>query len=256
MMSSLAKIFLFLSVLLAAAAAQAQITTSRVNVRVTGARCGELRNVFLVINNRDLEDHWIKLDPAGTCRWTTDLGESGTVSPALSHFSLRFDSGRTDCHRAAANEQLVVAELEFPCCRQDTLRNVRVTTDPPMPVSYLRDVRPFAESRTGAVRCIERGSFAGGTGAIRHTQFTGEDVFLQLGMSTPKIVMPGLLLDDVVVDDGPLVMTRDDVVYRLTVQRAKGKGRSAPTLSSNAISIDVKKLGELKLRSAEIEVLK
>lgn len=53
-------------VLLAATAAQAQLTTSRVNVLVTGARCGELQNVFLVIDGEDLEDQWILVRPTLT----------------------------------------------------------------------------------------------------------------------------------------------------------------------------------------------
>ncbi|HEV7923319.1 MAG TPA: hypothetical protein VGR02_21255, partial [Thermoanaerobaculia bacterium] len=77
-----------------------------------------------------------------------------------------------------------------------------------------------------------------------------------LGPADRKGQTLGLLLDDIVVDDGTLVLNRDGVVYRLIVQRAKGKGRSAPTLSSNAISLDIKKLGELKLERAEIEVIK
>jgi hypothetical protein len=245
-----------LFVLFAASTLQAQITTSRVNVLVTGARCGELKNVFLVIDGDDVEDRWIRLEPAGACRWTADLGEGGTLSTALSKFSLRVDFARTDCRQAVANEEKLAAELEFPCCSQGPLRSVRVTTDPPMPVSYLRDVRPMAGTRNRGIKCIEEGMFAEGMGAIRSTQFSGEDVFLQLGADKPKPKIPGLLLDDIVVDGGPRVLTRDDVVYRLTVQRAQGKMQTTPTLSSNAIAIDKKKLGDLKFRQATIEVLK
>lgn len=235
---------------------QAQITTSRVNVLITGARCAELNNVFLVIDDEDLEERWIALEPAGRCRWTADLGESGSLSTALSHFSLRVDFGRTDCRQAAPNEEKLVAELEFACCAQGPPRNIRVRTEPPMPVSYLRDVRPLAGTPVRSIRCIEGGAFAEGTGAIRHAQFSGEDVYLQLGTARPKRTTPGLLLDDIVTDDGALVLTRDGVAYRLAVQRAKGKARTTPTLSPNALAIDIKKLGELKLQRAEIEVLK
>ena len=239
-----------------AAAAQARLTTSRVNVLITGARCGELQKVFLVIDDEDLEDRWIQMDNTGGCHWTADLGENGSISTTLSHFSLRVDFARTDCRQAAANEEKLAAELEFSCCIQGPLRNVSVKTDPPMPVSYVRNVPKDRAPRIRAVPCFEGGTFAAGTGSIRHAQFSGEDVYLQLGTSEPKRRMPGLLLDDIVVDDGTLVMTRDGVAYRLIVQRAKGKSRSAPTLSSNAIAVDVKKLGELKFKRAEIEVIK
>lgn len=242
-------------VLLAAAAAQAQITTSHVKVLVTGKRCSELKDVYLVINGDDLEDRWVKLDPAGTCRWTADLG-SGTISTSNARFSLRGDFARSDCQNAAANETELSANLEFACCVQGPLRNVSVKIEPPMPVSYVRDVRPFAGARIRGIRCLERATFSEGQGAISHAQFSGEDIYLQLGPVDRKRQTIGLLLDDIVVDDGTLVLTRDGVVYRLIVQRAKGKGGSAPTLSSNAISLDIKKLGELKFQRAEIEVIK
>ncbi|HEX2121739.1 MAG TPA: hypothetical protein VHL59_08865, partial [Thermoanaerobaculia bacterium] len=232
--------------LLAATAAQAQITTSRVNVLVTGKRCAELKEVYLVINGEDLEDQWVRLEPAGTCRWTADLG-AGSISTSIAQFSIRGDLARSDCQKAAANEEALTANLEFACCVQGPLRNVRVKIVPPMPVSYVRAVRPFAGARVRGIPCLERATFSEGEGSIGHTQFTGEDVYLHLGPADRKRQMFGLLLDDIVDDDGPLVLTRDGVVYRMVVQRAKGKARSAPTLSSNAISLDIKKLGELKL---------
>jgi len=250
-----AKTLLSVLVLLAAAAAQAQITTSRVNVLVTGKRCGDLKELYLVINGDDLEDRWVRLEPAGTCRWTADLGE-GSISTSVAGFSIRGDFARSDCQRAAANETKLTANLEFACCVQGPLRNVSVKVHPPMPVTYIRDVRPFAAARIPSIKCQERATFGEGQGTISHAQFSGEDVYLHLGPFDRKRPTLGLLLDDVVADDGTLVLTRDGVVYRLAVQRAKGKSRSAPTLSSNAISVDIKKLGQLKLERAEIEVIK
>jgi hypothetical protein len=242
-------------VLLAATAVEAQITTSRVKVLVTGKRCSELKEVYLVINGDDVEDRWVKLDPAGTCRWTADLGD-GSISTSVAGFSLRGDFARSDCQKAAANEQDLSANLEFACCVQGPLRNVSVKIEPAMPVSYVRAVQPFAASRIRGIKCLERATFGQGQGAISHAQFAGEDVYLHLGPVDRKQPTLGLLLDDIVVDDGAVVLTRDGVVYRLIVQRAKGKDRSAPTLSPNAISLDIKKLGELKFQRAEIEVIK
>ncbi len=242
-------------ILLASTAVQAQITTSRVKVLVTGKRCSELKEAYLVINGADLEDQWVKLEPAGTCRWTADLGD-GSISTDRAKFSLRGDFARSDCQQAAPNEQELSANLEFACCAQDPLRNVSVKIQPPMPFTYVRDVRPFTGDRIHGIKCLERGTFADGQGSIGHTQFSGEDVYLHLGPYDRKQPTLGLLLDDLVVDDGTLVLTRAGVVYRLLVQRAKGKERSAPTLSSNAISLDTRKLGELKLERAEIEVIK
>src|SRR5688572_11129828 len=159
-------------VLLTAGAAQAQITTSHVKVLVTGKRCSELKDVYLVINGNDLEDRWVKLDPAGTCRWTADLGE-GTISRSIAQFSLRGDFARSDCQKAAASEEELSANLEFACCAQGPLRNVSVKIEPPMPVSYVRSVRPFAGARVPGIRnCVERATFTAGQGAIGHAQFS------------------------------------------------------------------------------------
>jgi len=242
-------------VFLAAAAAQAQITTAHVKVLVTGKHCGELKDVALVINGDDLEERWIKLDPAGACRWTADLGD-GTISTSTAKFSLRAGLARSDCQKAAANEAELSANLEFSCCAEGPFRNVKVTIDPPMPATYVRDVRPSAADRIPGIRCIEKATFLQGRGAIDDAQFDSEQVFLHLGPFDPKRQTLGLLLNDTVVDSGVLVLTRDGVVYRLTVQRAKGKMQSAPALSSNAISLDIKKLGELHFQHAEIEVIK
>jgi hypothetical protein len=242
-------------VFLAAATAQAQITTSNVKVLVSGRQCGELKDVSLVINEDDDEDHWIKLDSDGTCRWKADLGD-GTISTSTARFSLRADLGRSGCQKAKANATEMIAHLEFSCCIGGPLHNVTMKIEPPMPVTYVRDVPPFERDRIPGVRCLEFATFKQGRGAIGNAQFDGEHVYLHLGPFDSKRPTLGLLLNDIVVDDGTLVLTRDDVVYRLTVQRAKGKMRSAPTLSSNAISIDIKKLGDLKFERAELEVIK
>jgi hypothetical protein len=239
---------------LAAATAQVHITTSHVRVLITGTgqHCPELHDVSIVMDDDD--NHWFGLDNVGKCLWTRDLGERNSFSTKFSHFSLRVDSGRTDCRQAGANEKELVAEFEFTCCKDDTARNLHVKTVPPMPVSYLRDVPQTRGEPT--LRCVERGSFPEGDGRIGNTQFHGEKIYLQLGRAKPMPGINGLPLNDIVLDGRTVLLTRDGVVYRLFVQRAKGKAGSAPTLSSTAISIDVKKLTELKLESAEFDVVK
>jgi len=241
-----------LCVLLAATAAQAQITTSNVNVLVTGKRCGELKDVYLVINGKDREESWVKLEPAGTCRWKADLGD-GTITTSNAKFSLRADFARSDCQKAAANETDMTANLQFACCAQGPLRNVSVKVDPPMEVTYVRNVRPYAAR---GIPCLEKATFTDGQVAIGGAQFSGEDVYLHLWPVNRKQPTPGLLLDDIVADKGPRVLNRGDVAQRLMVQRAQGKAAITPTLSSNALSLDLKKLAELKFERAQIEVIK
>jgi hypothetical protein len=238
--------------LLAATAAQAQITTANINVVVTGKHCGELKDVYLVINGNDSEEQWVKLEPAGTCRWKTDLGD--TISTKSAKFSLRADLARTDCQKAAANETELIANLVFACCALGPLRNVSVKIEPPMPITYVRNVRPSAGARNPGVPCLEQATFTAGQGAI--AQFSGEHVYLHLWPFGPKQQTSGLLLDDIVAGKGPLVMTRADVAQRFMVQRAQGKAAIAPTLSSNALSLDLKKLAEVNFQRAQIEVIK
>jgi hypothetical protein len=246
---------IFLGIIVSSPVARAQVTTSKVNVLVTGKRCSELKEVYLVVNGDDVEDRWIRLDPAGACRWRADIGDP--ISTSVAGFSLRGDFARTDCQMAVANEEELSANLEFACCVVGPLRNVMVKIEPSMPVSYVRDVRPFVNARIrGMKKCLETGVFSNGLASIGGAQFSGEDVYLRLGPVERKQYTLGLLLNDVVSDDGKLVLTRDGLVYRMIVQRAKGKGRSAPTLSSNAISLDVRNFGQLKLDRAEIEVVK
>ncbi len=249
-------------ILLAAAAAQAQVTATRVNVHVNGRRCDELKNVFLVIDDVDQDNQWLPLDKDGTCHWTKKLGEGSSFSTKLSHFSLRADFARTDCHQAAPNEKMLAGDLEFDCCNDDPIQNVHVKIQPPMPVSYLRSVPrdPNVDRKRQlqirAIDCTEAGRLRAGTGAIRAMQFSAESIYLQLGTRDPEPKTPGLLLNAIVANDGKQILSFNGMTFRLMVQRGKGKMRSAPGFSSNAITLDIKKLEALKFEQAEFEVIK
>lgn len=245
-------------VVLAATASQAGIgiTTANVKVLVTGKRCIELKDVYLVINGKDLEDRWVKLDPAGTCRWKTDLGDRGTISTDEARFSLRAGLARSGCQKASANETEMTANLEFSCCIEGPFRSLRVKIEPSMPVSYARNVQPFPEDRSTGIPCSETATFTEGRGSISNAVFGREHIYLDLGPLNLKRVTLGLLLNNIVGDDGTRILTLDKVAFRLTVQRAQGKMRSAPGFSSNAITLDIKKLEKLKFERAEFEVIK
>jgi hypothetical protein len=243
-------------VLLAATASQAGITTANVKVLVSGKRCIELKDVYLVINGKDLEDRWVKLDPAGTCRWKTDLGDGGTISTDDARFSLRAGLARSGCQKAGANETEMTANLEFSCCIDGPFRNLRVKIEPSMPVSYARNVQPFPEDRSTGIPCSETATFTEGRGSISNAIFGREHIYLHLGPYDRNPPALGLLLDDIITDEDRSVLTIDGVTFRLMVQRAQGKMRSAPTLSSNAITLDIKKLEALKFERAEFEVIK
>ncbi len=233
---------------------QAGITTPKVYVLVSDD-CKDLKDVSLIINGD--EAHKINLLPPGACHWTINLGD-GTISTSTATFSLRADLKRSGCQRAAADNETRYANIEFHCCaKKGKFRNVSVTIKPPMPASYVRRVRPFPDDRVPGIDCRESAPFDEGQGVIPNTLFDLEDVYLQLGPYDRKRQAPGLLhLNEIVFEDGVRVLMRDDVIYRLMVKRARGKLQSAPTTSPNAISLDIKKLTELKFERAEFEVIK
>jgi hypothetical protein len=236
-------------VLFAAGVAQAQVTTSNVWVRINGPGCSEVRNVSLVMDDDD--PTWFTLDNTGACVWTADIGDANRFSTKYSHFSLRFDSGRMDCRQATASG--LVAQFQFFYSGPAPFHDLRVTTEPSMPVSYLRRLEP---NQQGGIACTEVGAFPAGSGQILRTQLSGEKIDLQFGLSEPKRPILGLLLNGIVIDKGTLILKRDGVTYRLLVQRAQGKAWIAPTLSSNAISLDDERLDQLKLKRVEIASIK
>jgi len=238
-------------------------------VFITGDRCEKVQKVSLVIDDDDLRDSWIPMDPLRdknnnkmACHWTTNLGVNGSVSTALSHFSMRVDfaerrhGARTNCYQASPNDEALSAEVQAPCCLDEHFQDLLVNTKPPMPVSYLRRVPKNPKKPLLGVACTETGTFSLGTGEIGHTQFSGEHIDLQLGESNPKRKAPGLILNGVIAGDDTLVLTQNGVAYRMSVQRAKGQMGSPPTLSSNAISVDIKILSDLKFERAEFRVIK
>lgn len=249
-----------------ATAARGDVTTSVLHVAINGLGCDKVREVYLVINGRDETQEWIALDPApGRCQWTKDLGSDRTFSTAFAHFSLRVGLAgtnlvRTDCHKAAGsekkvgNEETLVADLDFGCCNEEPIRDVTIRMTPSLAVSYLRDVA--REKHKRSIRCQEVGFLRGGSGTIRSAQFGGEDVYLQFGLAKADRKSLGLLVDDLPKHEPgvPIVLTQDGIAYRLTVQRAKGKSKTTPNLSSNAIDIDIQKLGDLRVEHAEVTV--
>ena len=240
-------------VLFASAAAQAQITTSKINVSVSGEHCSEMKDVYLIIDGDDFNGRWVKLKNVEDCQWTKNLTD--TLSTALSYFSLRFNFGRTDCHKAIPDLGEFAAKLEFVCCSPARLRNLSLNIEPQMPVSYIRDVHKNPQSRIGAIDCVEFGTFLEGTGEIQRTQFSDEKIYLQLGRTKANRRKLGLPLNDLAGGRDALVLTRDGLTFELAAYRAKGR-TNTPTLSSNAISIDLKQFDQLKLKSVEFAVIK
>jgi hypothetical protein len=241
-------------VLLAATAAQGGITTAQVKVFISGD-CSKLSDVYLVINGDDRPDFRVTLDPVEheRCVWSKNLG--ATISTTIATFSLRAGAARSGCQRADADAAATEprANINFSDFQKGEFRNVTVKIVPSMPVSYVREVH-LSNEGVNPTKCREFATLADGEGSISNAKFKGEDVWFDFGPLNLKHYPLGLNLNEIMVDDRPRVLIRDGVVYRLMVQRAKGTARSAPTFSSTAISLDIKKLG--KFERAEFQVIK
>lgn len=245
-----------LALSLTAVAASAQITTRKIDIRLDGKPCTTIRgNIFLVRDDEDGTKEWIEgiKQPDG-CHWIGRASDS--FDAELSHFSLRLGIGRTECHDSTGFEEKPfewAARLDFKCCNDAPTRRVKVLTDPEMPVSYWREVRVkmpgIARVHALAKPCIEQSLFEQGTGSIEQVQRGGEKIWLYLGTTNPSF--PGLSVPNVRSSD---LMTPDDVVYRLAIQRVNGAAKSPASLSSNAIEIDVIKTRKLKLNTLRVTV--
>ncbi len=232
---------LTVAALLCAASAQAQsVTTNKLQIKFRGA-CTDLAKLDVVIQGEDGEEEREHATGQG-CNWTVTTTKQ--FSTDFAYFSLRTPGARTDCQKAAV-ERGDVATLTFACCNKDRLRAITIATN--VPFSYLRDVPRMPRP------CVERGNFSTMPGSITHVQFNAETIYLQLGRSAANTKLLGLRVDDT-PDLRKKPLTRDDVVYRLSVQRVETKDKSASSLVPNAIDIDLQNLKRIKLERLDLKV--
>ncbi|HYI08547.1 MAG TPA: hypothetical protein VEK57_05725 [Thermoanaerobaculia bacterium] len=249
------------TLVLAVAAGAGAVTTAEVHVRFISG-CTKVTAASLVMDGGDggLQRIHLSLSDKDPCLWTGNT--SASFSTELSHFSLRIDSGRTECRQAIGDGEdfKPVAVLDFACCNLDEpVRSVTISTEPPLPVSYLRVVPGGPSSdrlRSTPKGCIESGAFGRGAGTVDHVQFGGERLQLQLGFAKADPGLAGVSLNDLPdrQKSGVMEFTRKGVVYVLAIQRAKGISGNSPDLAPNAIDLDTIRLKELKLKKLSVDV--
>lgn len=194
------------------------------------------------------------------CTWIAYT--DGTVSTEDSYVSLRVGSGRarTECHKISAadgspNASYPQGKVDYDCCNDEPVRRVVVSAQPPLPVRYVRDVKPEMPGirrHPSSRPCLEHSALTVEGGKIDDVQFAGETIYLQIG--TPQVAPKarGLAVNNLLPakSDEPIHLTRDGVVYRLIIQHAKREGR----LSPNAIELEIRQIQATKLGTLIIEV--
>lgn len=218
---------------------------------VTTTGCSSVpREVSLVIDDKDGREDRFTLTRSSACRWT------GGPFPLdyRSHFSLRLGIARTDCERPTLLDN--VAWVAFECCRATAVRQVKVHTEFPGALSYIRQVPPSHEG-AASVPCIEHSAFPAGDGPVDDVDIDKEWVRLQFGRSQADVNNSGLLVNRLFAagtkrpKEG---LSLDGVVDALAIQRASGDA-SAPTFSSNAYDFDRKSLQNLRLNTLVVKEL-
>lgn len=236
------------------AAADAQVTTKELEITVLAEECPGAISVVMRDDVSAVPAERISETP---CLWKASLPR--TISTAISRFSLRVGLGksRTECHVAEPVLGERKASLVFFWWNMAPVFEVTISASTTMHVSYMREVSadvPRVLAAKETVPCTETGSFPRGSGVIKHVEFGSEDLRLQFGLAAPDTrSATGLLIDD--LPQGRYTMTRDDVVYRFTIQQARGD-KSRPRLSPDAIDIDHASLAKAGLNAVEIEVKK
>lgn len=239
------------------------VTTRTLDISFSGEQCAGLPDpISVVMADEDGNKDRILIKRQGLCEWRGEVPK--TFDAGLIHFSLRLPAGRTDCQTPDTDTEPGVARLTFDCCSVDAPQQVTINTetmvkDLVVAVSYIRRVQRSSDKRqTRSVPCREHAVFDRGTGTIDHVQFLSESLRLQLANRKPKPEAPGLLVRVPEIKDGKKVngdvhLDRGAVVWALAQQRANVDG-GVPTLSSNAIDIDHKRLKGAGVKTLHLTV--
>jgi len=258
-----------------ATAAEAQtFKVSRIDVWLEGSACGEPKNVYIVLNDRD--DLELIAKGSGNFWWWE--GPLSIDVPKYAHASLRFTDGltstgrRTGCrkpigwepeaplNRTQSGPTTVKEKFYFTKCEIGTV-NVTMTmeTDPPesrVSVGYRRDI-PQKEGDTGGAPCKEADVFSSNE-PKQFTSFWPSEEKLTLSLSNPARraeakELPVTKLVKVHVGEKEKHIPRDKVAFIWNVENAKGRA-AAPTLSSTMNQLNAEMLGTLHFKSLKLTV--
>jgi hypothetical protein len=188
--------------------------------------------------------------------WTIHLDDPRDAGSVKA--SLRLGGFRTGCQKShpVPDPKNVAwrfkAKLKFVCDEQPA-QDVRLTISPHQnPAAYVRYLKKTVHDNED---CTETSPIAG-IHTIVDWRFETEKLLLQLGLPTANVKGTGLSVNEirtVMKGKNPIKLGRDDVVYVLEVQDARGRW-SASNISGPAIDINTRKLKESKLDRIEVEV--
>lgn len=236
--------------------AQDDVTTTSLDIRLSGKGCEEIREIWVVIQGEDAESTWRPARFVENCHWTATAVRRFSTEYAF--FSLRFDDARTECHKSEAVFPATgdpYAKLAFDCCISKPFRQVTLAPTPSMPISYMRLVSekvPGIPKHTDSRPCIEYGTFEE-PGTIGYLQYGAEELFLQPGLARANKKMTALNINVLpeVQKGKSISLTADDIRHRLGIQRLKGY-RSAPRLPLTAMELDADYLKRLELKTLRV----
>jgi hypothetical protein len=243
------------------------LVTDRLDITLDGYAdvCASVTKVQIVMNGEENRVFPAQQDPKDACHWTA-TSSAGTFDPDLEHFSLRLGIGRTTCKHAKGDVTKRVGRLAFTIYKTDA-REVVVSTDPPIAISYLRGVPAYPGDDPRSVACVERALFIGQPIPIPDVWFSQsalhpavrdkrqnhheprlptETLRLQLGRANSDPKYPGLIVNDEAVtrylngDNGSLDIK--EIVAALGEERGKDQLSMPPLFSSNAYEADLKML--------------
>jgi hypothetical protein len=245
------------------------LVTDRLDITLDGYAdaCVSVSKVLIVMSGE--ENRWFPAtrDPQNACHWTATRS-AGSFDPDLEHFSLRLGIGRTTCKPAKGDATKRVGRLAFTIYKTD-VRQVVVSTDPPIAISYLRGVPPHSADDPPSVECLEQGPFIGQPIPIPDVWFSSnalppavrpkrpnrheprlpnEKLRLQLGREKADTSYPGLIVNDDALTrylnaaGGSIGIEK--IIAAYVDERNKGV-LGMPLLAPNAIDDDLQKLNDL-----------
>jgi hypothetical protein len=242
----------FVTALLIAASAQAQVHPDVVEVELLGRGCENVGKTIDVVVNGDEQNAFpISRIPGAPCSWSGRTSSLGSTD----FFSVRLHGARTPVRRIVGfkNNQ-TVAWLQFPyapASASDVSVDVRDTGDEWLPIGYVRQVRPGGPKDIGAP---ESGQLTMWTAHIvPDVNFDGEE--LRLRWAPMKLKEPGLRVNSILTKKKKhAAFNAVHLVDELQRQARRGDRRSGPSNSRASFEADRQMVQASKLNQLELTV--
>jgi hypothetical protein len=247
------------------APAQRAFVTANLDIHLTGARCGDVSDVWVVMDGREREVFPARKDPAEKCHFTATR-PGGTFDAELSRFSLRLGIARTGCRKAEVQRISgeAAATLVFSCCGPRT-RDIEISTTEEMPLAYTRAVAkdphdpkslPCEESYSDYIQPVKILS-VWYAGVLRTPSPAVETVRVEFGERDAKRKVPLLIFNDASVTKylsrPESVLSAAQILAAGREQRAKGEAGAPPLLSPAADDAERARLKQIGLKRVTVK---